>query len=63
MESSVVVYGMLNFILKGKQVLGGYELSCDFWELIGLVFVGGVDNLINEEFDVDVQFNNRYMMI
>uniref|UniRef100_A0A286XUJ6 Asparagine--tRNA ligase, cytoplasmic n=1 Tax=Cavia porcellus TaxID=10141 RepID=A0A286XUJ6_CAVPO len=62
-ESSVAVYGTLNLIPKGKQSPGGHELSCDFWELIGLAPAGGADNLINEESDVDVQLNNRHMMI
>uniref|UniRef100_F7AIG1 Asparagine--tRNA ligase, cytoplasmic n=1 Tax=Equus caballus TaxID=9796 RepID=F7AIG1_HORSE len=46
-----------------KCAPGGHELSCDFWELIGLAPAGGADNLINEESDVDVQLNNRHMMI
>ncbi|KAM9631784.1 asparagine--tRNA ligase, cytoplasmic [Trichechus inunguis] len=62
-ESSVAVYGMLNLTPEGKQAPGGHELSCDFWELIGLAPAGGADNLINEESDVDVQLNNRHMMI
>ncbi|XP_059974659.1 asparagine--tRNA ligase, cytoplasmic isoform X1 [Mesoplodon densirostris] len=62
-ESSVAVYGMLNLTPKGKQAPGGHELNCDFWELIGLAPAGGADNLINEESDVDVQLNNRHMMI
>ncbi|KAK2115044.1 Asparagine--tRNA ligase, cytoplasmic [Saguinus oedipus] len=61
-ESSVAVYGMLNLTPKGKRAPGGHELSCDFWELIGLASAGGADNLINES-DVDVQLNNRHMMI
>nr|XP_004654826.1 asparagine--tRNA ligase, cytoplasmic isoform X2 [Jaculus jaculus] len=62
-ESSVVVYGVLNLTPRGKQAPGGHELSCDFWELVGLAPAGGADNLINEESDVDVQLNNRHMMI
>uniref|UniRef100_A0A8C3VKR7 Asparagine--tRNA ligase, cytoplasmic n=1 Tax=Catagonus wagneri TaxID=51154 RepID=A0A8C3VKR7_9CETA len=62
-ESSVAVYGTLKLTPKGKQAPGGHELSCDFWELIGLAPAGGADNLINEESDVDVQLNNRHMMI
>lgn len=38
-------------------------MHCDFWELIGLAPAGGADNLLNEESDVDVQLNNRHMLI
>lgn len=38
-------------------------MCCDYWELIGLAPAGGADNLLNEESDVDVQLNNRHMMI
>lgn len=51
------------FCLLQIQAPGGHELSCDFWELVGLAPAGGADNLINEESDVDVQLNNRHMMI
>ncbi|KAG8456788.1 hypothetical protein GDO86_002537 [Hymenochirus boettgeri] len=62
-ESTVAVYGTLNLVPDGKQAPGGHELSCDYWELIGLAPAGGADNLLNEESDVDVQLNNRHMMI
>lgn len=45
------------------QAPGGHELSCDYWELIGLAPAGGADNLLNEDSEVDVQLNNRHMMI
>ncbi|KAK2096848.1 Asparagine--tRNA ligase, cytoplasmic [Saguinus oedipus] len=63
MESSAAVCGTLNLTPKGKQAPGGHELSCNFWELIGLAPAGGADDLLNEESDVDVQLNNRHMMI
>uniref|UniRef100_A0A8C2QJQ6 Asparagine--tRNA ligase, cytoplasmic n=1 Tax=Cricetulus griseus TaxID=10029 RepID=A0A8C2QJQ6_CRIGR len=53
-QSSVEVYGTLNLTPKGKQAPGGHELSCDFWELVGLA---------PAESDVDVQLNNQHMMI
>ncbi|NWW44811.1 SYNC protein, partial [Pedionomus torquatus] len=62
-ESSVAVYGTLNLLPEGKQAPGGHELNCDYWELIGLAPAGGADNLLNEDSEVDVQLNNRHMMI
>lgn len=50
-------------LFSHSQAPGGHELHCDFWELIGLAPAGGADNLLNEESDVDVQLNNRHMMI
>ncbi|XP_073476381.1 asparagine--tRNA ligase, cytoplasmic isoform X1 [Aquarana catesbeiana] len=62
-ESTIAVYGTLNLVPEGKQAPGGHELACDYWELIGLAPAGGADNLLNEESDVDVQLNNRHMML
>uniref|UniRef100_A0A8C7SFF7 Asparagine--tRNA ligase, cytoplasmic n=1 Tax=Oncorhynchus mykiss TaxID=8022 RepID=A0A8C7SFF7_ONCMY len=62
-ESTVALYGTVQEVPKGKQAPGGHELTCDFWELVGLAPAGGADNLLNEESDVDVQLNNRHMMI
>lgn len=62
-ESTVALYGTVTPVPEGKQAPGGHELHCDFWELIGLSPAGGADNLLNEESDVDVQLNNRHMLI
>ncbi|KAG7477131.1 hypothetical protein MATL_G00090860 [Megalops atlanticus] len=62
-ESTVALYGTLKPVPEGKQAPGGHELHGDFWELVGLAPAGGADNLVNEESDVDVQLNNRHMMI
>ncbi|KAJ3605645.1 hypothetical protein NHX12_027690 [Muraenolepis orangiensis] len=62
-ESTLALYGTVTPVPEGKQAPGGHELLCDFWELIGLAPAGGADNLLNEESDVDVQLNNRHMML
>ena len=38
-------------------------MTVDYWELIGPSPAGGADNLLNEEAHVDVQLDNRHMMI
>ncbi|XP_011408817.1 PREDICTED: asparagine--tRNA ligase, cytoplasmic-like, partial [Amphimedon queenslandica] len=42
---------------------GGHELVCDYWEVVGLSPPGGADNLVNEDSLVDVQLDQRHMML
>lgn len=62
-ESSIHVWGTLKRVPEGKEAPGGLELSVDFWQVVGLAPAGGADNLLNESALVDVQLDNRHMMI
>lgn len=62
-ESSVIVYGTLEVLPEGKTAPGGHELTADYWELVGLAPPGGADAILNEEALVDVQLDNRHIMI
>ncbi|KAG8191410.1 hypothetical protein JTE90_010585 [Oedothorax gibbosus] len=62
-EASITVYGILNKVPEGKSAPGGHELQCDYWQLIGDSPSGGIDNVLNEESHVDVQLDNRHLML
>ena len=47
----------------GVQAPGDHELVVDYWELVGLAPSGGADNVLNEEAHVDVQLDQRHMML
>ncbi|KAH7637067.1 asparagine-trna ligase [Dermatophagoides farinae] len=59
-ESSVAIYGTL---LACDKAIGGIELKCDYWELIGNAPPGGIDHVLNEESQVDVQLDQRHLML
>ena len=46
-----------------EQAPGGHELRVDYWEVIGLAPPGGSDNVLNEDALVDVQLDQRHMML
>lgn len=50
-------------IITFLQAPGGHELACDYWELVGPSPPGGADNLVNEDSLVDVQLDQRHMML
>lgn len=62
-EATVAFFGVIKDVPDGKHAPGGYELSVDFWTLIGSSPAGGADNLVNEESQVDVQLDQRHMML
>ncbi|XP_019863974.1 PREDICTED: asparagine--tRNA ligase, cytoplasmic-like, partial [Amphimedon queenslandica] len=62
-EATVKVYGVIKALPEGKSAPGGHELVCDYWEVVGLSPPGGADNLVNEDSLVDVQLDQRHMML
>ncbi|XP_041464724.1 asparagine--tRNA ligase, cytoplasmic-like [Lytechinus variegatus] len=62
-ESTVTLYGVLKEVPEGKSAPGGHELHVDYWSLIHAAPAGGVDNVVNEESHIDVQLDQRHMMM
>lgn len=59
-EATVSVYGTL---VESDKAPNGHELKVDYWELIGNAPAGGIDNVLNEESHVDVQLDQRHLML
>jgi len=62
-EASVEVYGHVQPVPEGKKAPKNIELVVDYWTVIGHSPAGGADNILNEDASVDVQLDNRHMMI
>nr|XP_022330665.1 asparagine--tRNA ligase, cytoplasmic-like [Crassostrea virginica] len=62
-EASICIYGKITKLPEGKVAPDGHELTADFWELVGHSPPGGADTILNEEANIDVQLDNRHMMI
>ncbi|KAL3866906.1 hypothetical protein ACJMK2_044156 [Sinanodonta woodiana] len=62
-EAAICVYGQVMELPEGKTAPGNHEMTVDYWELIGPSPPGGADSLLNEDANVDVQLDNRHMML
>jgi len=58
-----VVMIKLHVFTDVQQAPGSHELRVDYWEVVGLAPSGGADNVLNEDALVDVQLDQRHMMI
>lgn len=59
-ESTVQLYGNL---IPSEKAPGGYEMKVDYWRLIGNAPPGGIDHALNEESHIDVQLDQRHLML
>ncbi|XP_064607718.1 asparagine--tRNA ligase, cytoplasmic-like [Liolophura sinensis] len=62
-EATICVYGVISKLPEGKTAPDDHEMVVDFWQVLGHSPAGGADNLLNEDALVDVQLDNRHMMI
>lgn len=62
-ESTVFVKGVVSKVPKGQTAPGGIELHADYYEVIGRAPPGGLESVVTEESEVDLQLDNRHLMI
>lgn len=62
-EASLKLSGLLKELPPGKSAPGGHELQVEQIELIGNAPPGGIDNALNEESGIDVQLDQRHLML
>ncbi|XP_014663965.1 PREDICTED: asparagine--tRNA ligase, cytoplasmic-like isoform X2 [Priapulus caudatus] len=62
-EATVCLYGIIKQVPEGKSAPGGHEMQVDYWELVAGSPAGGADNLVNEMSHIDVQLDNRHIML
>jgi len=62
-EATIMVCGKIQAVPEGKKAPRNCELIVDYWQIVGHSPAGGADNILNEESSVDVQLDNRHMMI
>ena len=59
-EATVQLFGTL---VESDKAPNGHELKVDYWRLIGNAPAGGIDHVLNEESHIDVQLDQRHLMI
>ena len=59
-EATIQIYGTL---VESDKAPGGHELKADYWRLIGNAPAGGIDHALNEESHIDVQLDQRHLML
>lgn len=62
-EATLRLTGLVKELPPGKSAPGGHELQVQKVELIGNAPPGGIDNALNEESGVDVQLDQRHLML
>lgn len=62
-EATVRLFGVIEKLPEGKEAPGGHELRCDYWELIANAPADGVDTICNKESNIDVQLDQRHLML
>lgn len=62
-EATLRLSGLIVELPPGKSAPGGHELKVESIELIGNAPPGGIDNALNEESGVDVQLDQRHLML
>lgn len=62
-EATIKLTGLIKELPPGKSAPGGHEMSVEKVELVGNAPPGGIDNALNEESGVDVQLDQRHLML
>lgn len=62
-EATVKLFGTIKLVPEGKSAPGGHELQCDYWQLVCNAPPGGIDHVLNKECHVDIQLDQRHLML